>query len=320
MKTEPYALGIDLGGSSVKAVVVTSKGEVLVRRQEDFDAANSMDWAKRISAMVRGFTAEQGKDPIAIGLSAPGLAAEDGRSIANMPGRLAGLVGLDWTKHLQIEKPVPVLNDGHAALLGEVWMGAGKGCQNVIMLTLGTGVGGAAIVDGQLLRGRLGRAGHLGHISLDPEGAPDICGTPGSLEAAMGNATIGERSGGRFATTHDLIAAYRAGDAAAKVIWLKAVKALAAGVCSLINVLDPEVVIIGGGIARAGDVLFTPLEEYLAPMEWQPTGTRAKVVPAQVGEYAGALGAAYHALCYNNKPQRQGKWRIDLVPFVHKGG
>ncbi|MGV3755735.1 MAG: ROK family protein [Verrucomicrobiota bacterium] len=320
MKIEPYALGIDLGGSSVKAVVVTARGEVLVKRQEDFDASTSMAWAKRISAIVRGFTAEQGKDPIAIGLSAPGLAAADGKSIVNMPGRLAGLVGLDWTKHLQMEKTVPVLNDGHAALLGEVWMGAGKGCQNVIMLTLGTGVGGAAIVDGQLLRGRLGRAGHLGHTSLDPDGVADICGTPGSLEVAIGNCTIAERSGGRFASTHDLIAGYKSGDAKAKEIWLKSVKALAAGVCSFINILDPEVVIIGGGIARAGDALFKPLEEFLEPMEWQPTGTRAKIVPAQVGEYAGALGAAYHALCFNNKPQKQGKWRIDLVPYVHKAG
>lgn len=320
MKIEPYALGIDLGGSSVKAVVVTARGEVLVKRQEDFDASTSMAWAKRISAIVRGFTAEQGKDPIAIGLSAPGLAAADGKSIVNMPGRLAGLVGLDWTKHLQMEKTVPVLNDGHAALLGEVWMGAGKGCQNVIMLTLGTGVGGAAIVDGQLLRGRLGRAGHLGHASLNPDGVADICGTPGSLEVAIGNCTIAERSGGRFASTHDLIAAYKSGDAEAKEIWLKSVKALAAGVCSFINILDPEVVIIGGGIARAGDALFKPLEEFLEPMEWQPTGTRTKVVPAQVGEYAGALGAAYHALCFNNKPQKQGKWRIDLVPYVHKAG
>ena len=318
MKVEPYALGIDLGGSSVKAVVVTTKGDVLVRRQEDFDAKANMDWAKKISSMVRGFAAEQGAEPVAIGLSAPGLAAADGRSIANMPGRLAGLVGLDWTKHLHTERVVPVLNDGHAALMGEVWMGAGKGCQNVIMITLGTGVGGAALVDGELLRGRLGRAGHLGHTSLNPDGVPDICGTPGSLEVAIGNCTIGERSGGRFASTHELITAYKTGDEQAKEIWLKSVKALAAGVCSFINILDPEVVIIGGGIARAGDALFKPLDEFLAPMEWQPTGTRAKVVPAQVGEYAGALGAAYHALCFNLKPQRQGKWRIDLVPYVHK--
>lgn len=133
----------------------------------------------------------------------------------------------------------------------------------------------------------------------------------------MGNYSIGERSGGKFATTHDLVAAYRAGDEAAKVIWLKSVKALAAGICSFINILDPEKVIIGGGISRAGDALFGPLEEFLAPMEWQPTGTRAQIVPAQLGEYAGALGAAYNALCYNSRPQRQGKWRIDLVPYVH---
>src|ERR1051326_6071066 len=213
MKPDTYALGIDLGGSSIKTIAVTPAGQVLSRHNVDFDPSRKMDWAEKILALVRETSRQHGAPPGSMGLSAPGLAAADGRSIACMPERLQGLEGLDWTVYLEAPALVPVLNDAHAALLGEAWAGAARGFQNVIMLTLGTGVGGAAMVDGRLLRGHIGRAGHLGHSSLDPDGPPDCAGTPGSLEVAIGNCTIQDRSGGRFHTTHELIAAHLKGDA-----------------------------------------------------------------------------------------------------------
>src|SRR5439155_14078807 len=291
-----YAIGIDLGGSSIKAVTATPAGEALSRHNIDFDPDKNMEWAERIRALVQQLQQERCGPAGSIGVSAPGLAAADGRSIVCMPERLQGLEGLDWTKFLGAPKMVPVLNDAHAALLGEAWVGAARGFENVIMLTLGTGVGRSAMVDGRLLRGHIGRAGHLGHSSLDPEGPPDCAGTPGSLEVAMGNCTLRERSRGRFQTTHDLIAAHLKGDAEATAIWLKSIKALAASVCSFINILDPEAVILGGGIARAGRALFEPLQQFLEPIEWQPVGQRAKIVPAQLGEFAGAIGAASNGL------------------------
>ncbi len=296
MSAQTYALGIDLGGTNIKAVSVSPNGETLGRTTQSFDPAADMDWAEQIRALVRQLQEERGGVDGVIGLSAPGLAASDARSIACMPERLQGLEGLVWSEYLGASQPVPVSNDAHAALLGEAWLGAARGYRNVIMLTLGTGVGGAAIVDGRLLRGKLGRAGHLGHASLDPEGQPDCAGTPGSIEVAIGNCTIRERSGNRFETTHDLIAAYRAGDAQASEVWLKSVKALAAAICSFINILDPEAVIVGGGIARAGEVLFEPLKVFLDGMEWRPNGHRAAVLPAALGEFAGAYGAASLAL------------------------
>ena len=289
-----HSIGIDLGGSSIKAVVVQAAGQVLGRELVPFEDDARMDWAARILAIANKLKCS--KSDARIGISAPGLAARDGRSIAVMPGRLQGLASLNWTQHLNSATPVPVLNDAQAALLGEVWLGAGKSFTNVIMLTLGTGVGGAAMVDGRLLHGHIGRAGHLGHISLDPDGTPDVTGTPGSLEVAIGNYTIQERSGGRFKTTHDLVAAHLKRDTEATDIWLKSVQALAAAIASLINILDPETVIIGGGIAQSGDALFRPLQKYLDVMEWRPNGQRAKVVPAQLGEFAGAIGAARNAL------------------------
>ncbi|MBM3847996.1 MAG: ROK family protein, partial [Verrucomicrobia bacterium] len=200
-----YALGIDLGGSSAKSVAVTPQGEVLSRKQADFDPAVPMQWAETIRELVRFYEREQGSPAASIGVAAPGLTSKDERAIAYMPGRLQGLEGLDWTRWLARTDAVPVLNDAHAALLGEVWVGAAKGCENVILLTLGTGVGGAAMVDGNLLRGEIGRAGHLGHTSLNPSGPPDICGAPGSLEDWIGNCTLKARCGGLYQTTHDLV-------------------------------------------------------------------------------------------------------------------
>lgn len=291
-----YAIGIDLGGSSVKTVAITPEGKTLAQSTLNFDAAARMDWAQKVREILEQIQREQKTAPSHIGLSAPGLAAKDGRSILHMPGRLQGLEGLDWTSHLKSPRAVPVLNDAHAALLGEAWLGAARGFQNVIMLTLGTGVGGAAIVDGRLLRGHIGRAGHLGHTSLDIDGSTDVCGTPGSLEVMIGNCTISERTHGMFQTTHDLVAAHEAGDPEASYFWLRSVRALACAIASFVNILDPEAVIIGGGIARAAEALFDPLRECVAEIEWRSAGYAVKIVPAALGEFAGACGAARHAM------------------------
>ncbi|HEX3988118.1 MAG TPA: ROK family protein, partial [Verrucomicrobiae bacterium] len=155
---------------------------------------------------------------------------------------------------------------------------------------------GAALVNGRLLRGHIGRAGHFGHISLDPEGAGDIANTPGSLEDAIGECTIHARTKGRFDSTQKLVAASNRNNREARLIWHKSVQALAAGIASLINVLDPEVVVIGGGISKAGKSLFRPLNQYLDKFEWRPDGARARIVPAKLGDRAGAFGAAWNAI------------------------
>ena len=290
-----YALGIDLGGSSIKAVAVTAAGETLAQASEPF-VDRDMEWAVKLRTLADRLQRERGAPAQAIGVSAPGLAAKDARSIAVMPGRLQGLVGLDWTSQLAAPQTVPVLNDAHAALLGEVWLGAARGMRNVFMFTLGTGVGGAAMVDGRLLRGEIGRAGHLGHVAVDWNSPRDDFNTPGSLEYFMGNKNIRARSQGRFTTTHELVAAAQSGDAHAAEIWQQSVRALACAIGSLINVLDPEAVIIGGGIARAGAALFEPLESLVRGFEWQAAGHEVKLLPAQLGDFAGAYGSAANAL------------------------
>lgn len=290
----PWFLGLDVGVTNVKWARVALDGKVLDRGFFDTNAA-APDWPQRIREFVRQTEAECGPAET-IGVAGPGLAAADGTCISWMQGRLAEIEGLNWTRFLGRSRPVPMLNDAQAALLAEAWLGAAAGSKNVMLLTLGTGVGGALLVDGRLLRGHIGRAGHLGHLCLDPDAPPDIVGTPGSLEEAIGNCTIQRRTNGRFSSTHDLITAHQSGDAQATSVWLRSIHLLACGIVSLINVADPEIVIVGGGMVRAGDALFDPLARELDQLEWRPHGRRVRVAAAALGEYAGALGAARNAM------------------------
>ncbi len=297
MKTDSLnlAIGIDLGGTNIKAALVdTDSAQTLATlskptRDGEFDG-DTPCFAITVRDIVHEFESEAGQK-LHVGLSAPGLACPRGQCIDSMPGRMHGLEKLHWSTFL--ERDCRVLNDAHAALLGEVWTGAAKHCQDVFMLTLGTNVGGAIYSGGRLLRGAIGRAGHLGHISINSRAAPDEFNTPGSLSHAIGNQTLAQRSNGRFTTTHALLDASDAGDEHAKNVWLTSVSHLAAGIASLINVLDPELIILGGGIATgAKDRLFAPLQQWLAEFEWRPGGHQVSIVPSELGDRAGCLGAS----------------------------
>jgi glucokinase len=286
----PGAIGIDIGGTRVKAVVVSARGDVLSRTQTDtgdFDDS----WQDEIVRIVKSFEDQFGPIP-AIGVSAPGIGRPDESGISWMIGRMASVVNFDFTAHLGRSNRVPVLNDALAALLGEAWLGAARGVADAVLLTLGTGVGGAIMCGGRLLKGHTGRAGHLGHITVDSSGPLDICNTPGSIEYAIGNYSLDQRSKGQLDSTEALVRAYESGDELASEIWRDSIRKLAAGIASIINIVDPQRIIIGGGIARAGESLFKPLLAELARFEWRPVGSGVEIVPAELGEWAGAIGAA----------------------------
>ena len=291
------AIGVDLGGTNIKAARVAEDGTVLDEASaQTRDGAAASTWVTTVRELVARLQTPGGEGAAGIGVAAPGMAAADGRSVAYMRGRLAGLQRLDWAAALDASVPVRVMNDAHAGLLGEAWTGAAAGAREAVLLTLGTGVGGAILTGGRILTGATGKAGHWGHVTLDADGPPSIAGMPGSLESAIGNYTVAERSGGRFDDTRDLVAAHLAGDAEATRVWLRSVHRLACAVASIVNALDPEVVILGGGIARAGSALFDPLAGFLDAVEWRPLGQGVRVVPAALGELAGAVGAARSVL------------------------
>jgi predicted NBD/HSP70 family sugar kinase/uncharacterized phosphosugar-binding protein len=292
-----YAIGVDLGGTNVKLRAVTEQGKSLDSSGFATDDSLGGGWAARIRAEVLALETRLGTRAAWIGVGTPGLPAADGQSVAALEGRLPGLVGLSWPELLETKAVVRVINDAQAALLGEAWRGAARGHRNVVLMTLGTGVGGAILSEGRLLSGHLGRAGHVGHISLDPDGPPAATSNvPGGLETMIGNDSVARRTGGRFVQTDALVAAHRAGDPEATAFWLRSVHRLACGIASILNVVDPEIVVIGGGIAAAGEALFEPLRRFLDSVEWRPFGTGVPVVAAALGEQAGALGAARAAM------------------------
>jgi glucokinase len=297
MSENPFIVGLDLGGTEIKAVAFSkSTGEALAREsiatRDGESPDGSPSWLKGARELLTRFESQLENDPDGIGVAAPGLVNPEGTAIAFMPGRLKGIENLHWGNALGRQDEVPVLNDAHAALLGEIWQGSAKDLRDVVLITLGTGVGGAIVSDGRLLKGHIGRAGHIGHTTIDFEGAPDICNTPGSIEDAIGEASLVSRSGGHFYTTEDLVGAFVGGVPRAGDIWQRSLRALAATIVSTINMVDPEAIIIGGGIAEAGKHLFPALETLLEKREWRPAGARVRILPAELGPWAGAYGAA----------------------------
>ncbi len=245
--------------------------------------------------MVGDFVKEAGGDVDAIGLSAPGLANPDNQCISFMPGRLPGLENFVWTD--LIKRKVFVLNDAHAAIMAEATFGAAKGLKHAALLSLGTGVGGGILINGQLYQGVFQMAGHIGHTTVDADTlSQDVTNMPGSIENAIGNLTLPERSYGRYHDTEDLVNDFRKGDHVAAWIWLSSVRKLAVTIASVINILSPEVIILSGGIIQAQDALLEPLRDFLALYEWRPGGKQTPVKLAVFSDRAGAIGAAGFAL------------------------
>lgn len=287
------AIGIDLGGTWIKGVLMNIEtGEIV--KQLYHPTNGDKDWKQAVAETVADLRAESVSSVKAVGLSAPGLPNETNQYIAFMPGRLAGLEGFHWGKFLNA--PVHVVNDAHAAMLAESRFGVAKGHKNVVMLTLGTGVGGGVLIDGKLYPGNFQKAGSLGHITVDAESERDITGQPGSLENAVGNATIEKRSMGRFTSTYQLLEAVKQGDYFAQWVWLTSVQKLAVGISALMNCFSPDLVVLGGGITQAEDALLLPLAEFMNLYEWRPGGRATPIKLAQFGDMAGAIGAASFAI------------------------
>jgi glucokinase len=292
-------IGIDLGGTRIKGVAIDAKGSILHQTYTATNDGEGETWKAAVATTVKELKQKLNAEKIVVGISAPGLPDKENTTIAFMPGRLEGLEKFIWRDYLQC--PVYVLNDGVAALVAEAKLGAAKNSINAILVTLGTGVGGALLINKQPYQGSFNKAGHIGHMVIDSDGDADVTNMPGSLEECIGNCTIKKRSNGKFDSTHELLSAYRNGDELAKQIWLTSVKKLAIGLASVSNIISPDTIVVGGGIAEANDDLFIPLNKWFDEFEWQPGGIRPKIVKAMQGDLAGAIGAACFAMGKNNE-------------------
>jgi glucokinase len=287
-------IGVDLGGTRIKSVALDYEGNILHQLYTPTHDGDDSNWKQATAASIEELISNLGTTDFVVGISAPGLPNEKNSAIAYMPGRLHGLENFDWSSLIRCR--TWVLNDAVSAMMAEAKLGVAKNMKNVVLITLGTGVGGAILIDGKPYQGSFQKAGHIGHITLDHEGEPDITGMPGSVEDAIGNATIQKRSRGRFKDTYALLDAYREGDHFAKEVWLTSVKKLAIGIACVTNVLSPECIILAGGLTEAGNDLFEPLDNYLATYEWRAGGNKTTILKSQFGDMAGAIGAACFAL------------------------
>ncbi len=288
------AIGIDLGGTRIKGVAVDAEGNMLHTLYTPTNDGDGAVWKHAVADTVSELIQKVNGDAAVIGISAPGLPDPANTAIACMPGRMQGLENFTW--HEFLHRPTYVLNDAVAAMMAEAKFGAAKNKKHVVMLTLGTGVGGAILIDGKPYQGAFNKAGHIGHMVINDESDCDVTGMPGSLEECIGNCTIEKRSKGRFTSTHEMLKACHNGDEYAKEVWLQSVRRLAIGLASITNILSPEVIVIGGGIAEAGAALFDPLNEYIAQYEWRANGHQVEIVKATYGDLAGTVGAASFAL------------------------
>lgn len=295
------SIGIDIGGTRIKAVLIDQDGNVLFQAYQPTVDKADMSWRQTVIDIVEEIKDKFEEKDLVLGISAPGLPNENNTAIAYMPGRMQGLENFNWKASLHL--PVCVLNDAVAAMVAEARFGAARKKNNAVMVTLGTGVGGAILIDGKPYQGAFNKAGHIGHMVIDDEGDCDVTGMPGSLEECIGECTIEKRTGGKFSTTKEMIIAMKNGDEYAKTVWLKSVRQLAIGLSSITNILSPESIILGGGITEAGTDLFDPLNTYMAQYEWRTGGKNAEIVKAVFGDLAGAVGAAFYAMRLCNNPE-----------------
>jgi glucokinase len=306
------AVGVDVGGTRTAALRVTGAGAILDRASLPTPAD---DMAATLRTMVQAVRSVLTPDVAAIGISAAGLVQTPGgvlRFAPNLAWRdarlvecVAGETGL----------PVTADNDNTAAVWGEFRSGAARGYANVLLVGVGTGIGGGIVVDGRLLRGAYGFAGEIGHVVVEPDGEPCGCGNRGCWETVASGRTIlrdSRRAVNRHA--HSMLAAMaggdpermtgemvseaaRAGDPTATGILVEVGHRLGEGIAGLVNVLDPEIVIVGGGASGAGELLLEPARAaFRMTVEGYGYRPHVPLVAAELGNDAGGVGAALLAL------------------------
>lgn len=308
-----YRIGVDVGGTNVKLALVDMNGKIVYSNTTPTRADLGYEHSiQNIQNAIEELMKETNtnKDVIeAIGFGFPGqidYQAGIVRLLPNMPGWVEIPVAKIMEDKFGITTKLD--NDVRVATLGELKYGAGKGCQNLVCITVGTGIGSGLVFNGKLIRGAKNAAGEIGHIKLSMGDGPICgCGDYACFEAyASGPAIVAEAKeyikGGKSSKFKELateelspyIIAQAAlqGDAVAKRIFAKMGEIIGLGLTSVINLLNPEKVIIGGGVADAGDILFNPIRETIAKRAMPIQASAVEIVPAVLGNTAGVIGAS----------------------------
>jgi len=312
-----WIIGVDIGGTNLVVGAVREDGhEVRGIVSEPTGAPEGPDAVvERIQAMAQGVVTttranDAGAEILGVGIGSPGpLDRARGLVIftpnlrwKNMPlrDRIGTALGL----------PASLDNDANCAMLGEYWRGAAQGTQNAVCFTIGTGIGGGVVVGGQLVHGASDVAGEIGHITIEVNGRRCGCGNDGCLEAYASGPAIARRAveaieAGAISdildrvrgeldqiTAQTVFEAVEAGDALADELVRDTARYLGVGIANLLNILNPEVVVVCGGVTKAGDHLFTPLRREVARRAFRPAVEACRIVPGALPGTAGVVGAA----------------------------
>ena len=314
----PTYIGLDLGGTNLKAGLVDEAGNILRQTNVPSDAQGGpAAMVEVMAATSQTLLKEQGltlADIQGIGLGAPGMIDHaNGIVLAapNLPGvrdtPIAGMLSDRFDG-----RPVALENDANAAAFGEYWAGAGRGreIQHMVLLTLGTGVGSGVIIEGKLLHGAFGIASEGGHMIVEPGGRLCGCGQHGCIEAYSSATNTALRARERVEadqrpstlhavldqageiTSRDVFEAAAQGDPIASEIVDETAYYLAIACITLTRLLDPQRIVLGGGMIAAGEQLFGPVREHFKQQRWHLIEDRVQIVPAQLGNDAGLIGAA----------------------------
>ncbi|MEH0420989.1 ROK family protein [Streptomyces sp. B21-083] len=298
---------LDIGGTKIAGALVDGHGRIQLRAQRPTpareDGETVMRAVEEVLAELTGSPSWVGVTAVGIGSAGPVDASAGTVSPVNVPG-WRGYPLVARVRAVTGGLPVELIGDGVAITAAEHWQGAARGHDNALCMVVSTGVGGGLVLNGRLHPGPTGNAGHIGHISVELDGEPCACGSRGCVERVASGPNIARRAranGWQPGPDGDISAAAvaeaaRAGDPIALASFERAAQALAAGIAATATLVEIDVAVIGGGVGKAGDVLFAPLRAALKTYATLSFVQRLEIVPAQMGTDAGLVGAAAAAL------------------------
>lgn len=305
-----WVIGADLGGTLIRAIRTDLDGNKQARAEIKTQAQEGPEAILgRIFEVIE--QASEGTDPsevLGIAIGAPGPVDEQGRLFD--PPNLPGLREISLRERIRDRFEVPTFagNDGNLAALGQLRFGAGHGLEHLIYMTIGTGIGGGIISDGKLLLGARGFAAEIGHQTLDPDGPICGCGQPGHLEALASGPSIARRAreqlqagasstieqyreAGNELTGKSVTDAARHGDELALELLRQAAFYIGLGLVNLIHILEPQRILLGGGVSQAGELLFEPIRQTVHDRVMSPVFHGVEIQPAALGKDVGLMGA-----------------------------
>jgi len=296
---QPIAIGVDLGGTHVRVGAFDLEGQLLGQNEASIASIAPDSGLSLIEHLIREMIdSTNASSLLGIGIGATGP-VDSVRGIINNPYTLEGWSNVPIVERLNktFNVPVRLENDADAAALGEYWQGAGREAKRLYAVTVGTGVGTSLIVDGRIYRGVDGSHPEGGHQLIDPNGPECYCGHRGCWESLIsGTAISSQARGAKNMDAGSVAEAARAGEPAALAIMQKAARDFSLGIVNIISFFVPDVLVLSGGVMKSADLFLPTLEQALKTPNPMVPFDRVKIMPAQLGYYAGLYGGAYMIL------------------------